>query len=406
MAKAASCQPKKLFGETKTESLICCSRSRIAFTVYAAGVKSKPRDKLHGTSAPFSEARMNVHFSYKVHKTPDIEKDTNHQIEKLRKRLQVFRPELIHLKGIVEQNSPREGFLVSLNLRLPSGQMAVQETAPAANAALKTAFDELLKQLTKHKDMLRSSHKWSRRGSDMTRRAERESVPFEQTLAAVQPPTVSPEDIRTYVNANLSRLERFVDREIQYREAADLLPADSISKEEIIDEAVARALGDGIDKPERLTLEPWLYQLSMRVLDELAAGDSEGVESVRLEDSARKSNVRATDEAHLQYHQPDETLTRESTIRDDRTATPEDIAASDEMVAMVYLALRSASDVDREAFILNAVEGFTIEEIAAISERTPEEVRESIRAAREQLRKSPPVANRLRDKLLQKTGTI
>lgn len=348
---------------------------------------------------------MNVHFTYKVNKTPDIEKDINHQIEKFRKRLQVFRPELIHLKGIVEQSSPREGFLVSLNLRLPSGQMAVQETAPAANAALKAAFDELLKQLTKHKDMLRSSHKWARRRSGSTRRGERESVPFEQTLAAVQPPTVSPEDIRTYVNANLSRLERFVDREIQYREAADLLPPDSISKEEIIDEAVARALGDGIDKPERLTLEPWLYQLSMRVLDEVAR-DSEGIESVRLEDSARKSNVRATDEAHLQYHQPDETLTRESTIRDDRTATPEDIAASDEMVAMVYLALRSASDVEREAFILNAVEGFTIEEIAAISERKPEEVRESIRAAREQLRKSPPVANRLRDKLLQKTGTI
>ena len=108
---------------------------------------------------------MNVHFSYKVNKTPDIEKDINHQIEKLTKRLQVFRPELIHLKGIVEQNSPREGFLVSLNLRLPSGQMAVQETAPAASAALKTAFDELLKQLTKHKDMLRSSHKWARRRS-------------------------------------------------------------------------------------------------------------------------------------------------------------------------------------------------------------------------------------------------
>jgi DNA-directed RNA polymerase specialized sigma24 family protein len=348
---------------------------------------------------------MNVHFTYKINKTPDIEKDINHQIEKFSKRLQVFRPELIHLKGIVEQNSPREGVLVSLNLRLPSGQMAVQESAPGANAALRAAFDELLKQLTKHKDMLRSSHKWARRRSGSTRRGETESVPFEQTLAAVQPPTVSPEDIRTYVNANLSRLERFVDREIQYREVADLLPTDSITKEEIIDEAVARALGDGIDKPERLSLEPWLYQLSMRVLDELAR-EGEQIESVRLEDSARKSNVRATDEAHLQYHQPDETLTRESTIRDDRTATPEDIAASDEMVAMVYLALRSASDVDREAFILNAVEGFTIEEIAAISERKPEEVRASIMSAREQLRKSPPVANRLKDKLLQNTGTI
>ncbi|MBV8475820.1 MAG: HPF/RaiA family ribosome-associated protein [Acidobacteria bacterium] len=349
---------------------------------------------------------MNVHFSYKVHKTADIEKDLNHQIEKLKKRLQVFRPELIHLKGIVEQNSPREGFLVSLNLRLPSGQMAVQETAPAANTALKSAFDELLKQLTKHKDMLRSSHKWTRRRSGTNRRAPTEGVPFEQTIAAVQPPTVSSEDIRSYVNANLWRLERFVDREIQYREAADLVAPELISKEEVIDEAVARALGDGTEKPERLTLEPWLYQLSLRVLDELALRDGQGPDSVRLQDSARKFNVRATDEAHLQYHQPDETLTRENTIPDDRIATPEDIAASDEIVAMVYLALRNSADIDREAFILNAVEGFTVEEIAAISERKPEEVRAAILAAREQLRKSPPVANRLRDRLLQKSGTI
>ena len=37
------------------------------------------------------------------HKTPDIEKEINHLIEKLRKRLQVFRPELVHLKGVIEQ---------------------------------------------------------------------------------------------------------------------------------------------------------------------------------------------------------------------------------------------------------------------------------------------------------------
>jgi len=75
---------------------------------------------------------MNVHISYKVHKTPDIEKEINHHIEKLRKRLQVFRPELVHLKGSVEQNSPREGTIVSLNLRLPSGQMAVQQSGSTA----------------------------------------------------------------------------------------------------------------------------------------------------------------------------------------------------------------------------------------------------------------------------------
>ena len=78
---------------------------------------------------------MNVHVSYRLHKTPSVEKDIQHQIEKLRKRLQVFRPELVHLKGTVEENSTWEGISVSLNLRLPSGQMAVQQAAPTAAAA-------------------------------------------------------------------------------------------------------------------------------------------------------------------------------------------------------------------------------------------------------------------------------
>ena len=77
---------------------------------------------------------MNVHFSYKLPRTPDIDREIQHGTEKVRKRLQVFRPELVHLKGSIEQNSSREGIVVSLNLRLPSGQMAAQETASSAAA--------------------------------------------------------------------------------------------------------------------------------------------------------------------------------------------------------------------------------------------------------------------------------
>src|SRR5438874_4356380 len=107
---------------------------------------------------------MNVHVSYKIQKTPDIEKEISHQIEKLGKRLQVFRPDLVHLKAALEENSLREGTQVSLNLRLPSGQLATQEKAPNARAALKSAFDDLSHQINRHKELLRASHKCRRRG--------------------------------------------------------------------------------------------------------------------------------------------------------------------------------------------------------------------------------------------------
>ena len=71
---------------------------------------------------------MNVHISYKIPKTPDIDKEIHHWTAKVEKRLQVFRPELIHLKGLVEQNTPREGATVALNPR------AISMRAPARQA--------------------------------------------------------------------------------------------------------------------------------------------------------------------------------------------------------------------------------------------------------------------------------
>jgi len=346
---------------------------------------------------------MNVHISYRLHKTPAAEKDIQHQIEKLQKRLQVFRPELVHLKGMVEEVSPREGTCVSLNLRLPSGQMAVQAKASTAAAAVKSAFDDLLQQVNKHKELLRSTHKWPRRQNDSSARRN-VSVPFEQTLAAVFPATVSSDDVRSYVNVNLSRLERFVEREIYFREAADQVVPDSISKEEVIDETIAAALGDAHEKPERLALEPWLYRLAMKALDELSRPDESNGGAVHLEDSARKPNVRASDEPELQFHQPDESITEETIIADGRVSTPEQIVGSDEMMHLIASALRDVSSAHREAFILHAIEGFGVDEISAITGVPPDRVLISISAARDHLRKSPSFARQFKGRFAT-TGT-
>jgi RNA polymerase sigma factor (sigma-70 family) len=353
------------------------------------------------------EVLMNVHVSYRLHKTPAVEKDIQHQVEKLRKRLQVFRPELVHLKGMVEEISAREGTSVSLNLRLPSGQMAVQAKASTAAAAVKSAFEDLVHQVDKHKGLLRSSHKWPRRQNEASSRRNR-SVPFEQTLAAVFPAVVSAEDVRSYVNVNLSRLERFVEREIYFREASDLVAPDSISKEEVIDETIAAALGEGDgsnkDKPERLALEPWLYHLAMKALDELSRPEGSNGSAVRLEDSARQQNVRASDESELQFHQPDEAITEETIIADGPVATPEQIVGSDEMMRLIASALRDVSPNHREAFILHALEGFGVDEISAITGASPDRVLSSISTAREHLRKSPRLVRQFKGRFAS-TGT-
>jgi RNA polymerase sigma factor (sigma-70 family) len=349
---------------------------------------------------------MNVHVSYRLHKIPAVEKDIQHQIEKLQKRLQVFRPELVHLKGVVEEISAREGTSVSLNLRLPSGQMAVQVSAATAAAAVKSAFEDLLQQVNKHKEILRASHKWQRgkRGDSARPGTTMKEVPFEKTLAAVFPATISADDIRSYVNVNLARLERFVEREIYFREAQDSIAPDSLSKEEVIDETIAAALGEGQEKPERLALEPWLYRLALRALDDLCRPDESNGHARHLEESARPRNVKASDEPELQFHQPDESITGATVIADARVATPEQILASDELLRLIASALRDLGSGPREAFILHAVEGFSVDEIVAITGLPAERVLAFISAARDHLRKAPGLAHQFQGRLAP-TGT-
>jgi RNA polymerase sigma factor (sigma-70 family) len=341
---------------------------------------------------------MNVHFSYKISKTADLEKQTQHQLEKLGKHLQVFRRDLVHVRGIVEESSAREGFVVSLNLRLPSGQMAVQEKSSTATAVIKAGFDALLEQLKRHKQVLRRKHKWVRR-----RDAEHpgaETVPFEDTVAAMRPEIVSSLDIASYIDVSLPSLERFVERQIAYRETLGELVPGQVAPEDVVAEAIATALGDELEKPERIKIEPWLYRLAREAIDQVSADDGD-TGDVPLDRHHGTQNVQASDEARLQFHQPDEKLLEEDFIADGHAGNPEEMMARGELIKLVQLALRDSRRADREAFILYAVEGFDQEEIAAITGHTLEEVGTSIRKSREHLQHALPMKGFFKDAQLE-----
>lgn len=344
---------------------------------------------------------MNVHFSYKSAKSSLLEQNINIHIEKLRKRLQVFRPELVSLYGMVDEGR-KTGVVVSLNLRLPSGQMAAQGIAESDASAVKIAFDDITRQLTSHKDLLRGERKWPRRGRE-GRTGSESQVPFEETFVAVRPELVSEEDVNSYVNANLPRMNQFVRRELRYRENSGQIRPNQVSVEEVVDEAIANALDDSSERPEKMRLEPWLYRLATTAIQRLSDDSRGEATDVPLEAMPNYSETDSggSDEPVLQFHQPDEAMRNGDLIADTSTANPEDVAVGDEMMAMVEMALREAKPEEREAFILFTMEGFTVREIAIISERNEEEVRASIALAREHLRHALPGQDQLEMKLIQ-----
>jgi RNA polymerase sigma factor (sigma-70 family) len=327
---------------------------------------------------------MNVHFTYKLDKSPSVEHYLQTQIEKLGVRLHVFNPDMVSLRGLFEE-APKSGFNVALNLKLPAGQMTARASAESLQTALHEAFDDLTLQLRKHKDHLRSTYRYPRmRGVERTRIEP--TTAFESTIAAVLPEKISSGDVTGFVNANLERLKGYVERELRQRRDSGQRKLASVSMEEVIDEAIASALDEHRPRPEKIALEPWLYRLSRSAMDRLA--NQMDSPPVRLGEEDHPKFPDVNDDQMRQFYLPEERVTNEDLIADQHSATPEDEASREELMAMVERALRYATPYQREAFLLATLEGFRPAEIATIMDRTLEQVREDVKHARAHLRRS------------------
>jgi RNA polymerase sigma factor (sigma-70 family) len=65
--------------------------------------------------------------------------------------------------------------------------------------------------------------------------------------------------------------------------------------------------------------------------------------------------------------------------------------------------LREVGTQDREAFVLYTLEGFTVDEIARLAGRSPEQIRKSIHHARDRIQQKLPEENQFRRSLLRRS---
>jgi RNA polymerase sigma factor (sigma-70 family) len=362
---------------------------------------------------------MNVQVSYKTGKSPAVERELQHQVQKLERRLQVFKPELVQFHAVLDQENSRKAGM-TVNLRLPSGQLAAQGSGKNALAAVKAAFADLLSQLTRHKELLRGhlTRKALRKeGRELVVHAVatrtvrsrddggRQHGDGEMAAATAAPaaPTKTDgavvADVEMWLSANLRKLEQFIDQELTFQVESERIREDQITREEVVDEVIVSALSHEDGKAHLLSLESWFHRLALQAIRRLAHANAD-TGNVSLDAPAGKQNVTGSDENVLQYHQPDDSLPEESIIRDQSVRTPEEIMAGDEMVAQLDIVLREVQTQDREAFVLFTLEGFTVEEISRLAGRPAEQVRRSIDHARAHIQQKLPAQNQLRKSLL------
>ena len=310
---------------------------------------------------------MHVHFSYHhVSRNPQLDHAVDSHVEKLKKLLIRFSPDLVHLRGILEFNSPHHEAVCSLNLWLPTARIHARESGASLLAVVQACFNELLEQVKRHKRVLRREGVWKRRRFKFQQEAEK--------LQAGELRVADRQQMRDYLGQVLPQLENFIARELRYRElAGTLVPGRQQLAEalnEVRNEVVARSL------------------------ENVKAAYAESVPFHRLVSEA----IQVLDSA---LHQPAPVATavsadspdvleemvvlREQTSRaaprwrsnNSGTGAPAGNASAEPSPVERYLA--SLPKIKRQVYVLHALEGFNWEETARVLGRPVGELQEHFR---------------------------
>jgi RNA polymerase sigma factor (sigma-70 family) len=215
---------------------------------------------------------------------------------------------------------------------------------------------------------------------EQNRSAEKMAVASANTLERAR--AGDAEAFVTLVEQQMPSLYRFVARELRYHEALGNLEPGELTPEEVTDEVFLAARHHLREMPRRASLAGWLRHLALQVIRRAvqASRTRRNLERIHLEQAL-------PDEQNLYYYyQPDASITWEDILSDRSMPMPEQVIEFDATWEILEEALNQLPPLARQVFILHAIEGLDLSEIAALEQRPIREIRDAYRAAREALR--------------------
>ncbi|MGH9519388.1 MAG: hypothetical protein ACRD2D_07045 [Terriglobales bacterium] len=309
---------------------------------------------------------MNIHLTVQVPRSTELDAIVERFQNKLEPLLAAFQPELVQLQGRLVRHTSREGVTCRLNLHLPTGQMSSEQSAATAQTAWRGAGDDLLRQLHRHKQRLRTTRPRGRMLVNNNRSRRRRSV-------AAAPSPARRAELARYFGGHYDDLLVFVQRHLALTEQLGDTAATQLDAEEVLDEVVLAAL-EAEPGAARQNRGRWLRLLAAAAIHRLEK--SYGRRQHGLDIATLETDPRAQDE-------PD----------------PEVLAGMSEMLEQFAVTLRSLPAPQQRDMILYMIEGFRPEEMAQISHRSRQEVESSLRSAAATLRQQPRLPEPMRQRL-------
>jgi ribosomal subunit interface protein len=284
-----------------------------------------------------------------------------------------FPADAVFLRFFIEENAKRKLYHVSLTCDVPGRTLAAQEERHDAIEAVRAAFDEIERQIEKHKEMLTGSYLYKRPARrEALRRVKAEAIPEEERAREL---------FSTIIERYLEKLYNFARRELSHYLATGEPSPGELTAEEIVDATLLRAYREFAKKPAGREIRGWLIQLVTEQLEgEVKRLKAERARTIHIEEDIPETplmeEVSTLGDEILDFYQPDEDLKIEDIVPNMEVPTPEQILESRDLQRYINRTLAALPRVWRRAFVLHYVEGLPVAEIGRMIKQ-PESVVES-----------------------------
>jgi ribosomal subunit interface protein len=303
------------------------------------------------------------------------------KMKRLQKLLVPYRPDLqkIHLTVYHHRNSERSWFEVRAAIYLPTGTLAAEANDKDPQAAVDKVTDTLVTEIKRHKEHVRHDYPFKRKNRERGGRNVSGSSRAESDGKSRH------QDFFQLVRPHLGAVRDYARRELQSLEEESLVYRRELTVGDLVDEVLSRAWERFSQRPRDQPLDSWLTDTLNEILEDW--GKQEPRPHVSLEE---KAQVDLPDDAP-QKDEPEqwwdalwgdeETFTLEDLIPDESADPSSQLDAAELRERVIYLT-NELPRKQRQAFLLQALEGYDPAEIAMIQDRPEGQVGEDIETAR------------------------
>jgi RNA polymerase sigma factor (sigma-70 family) len=279
------------------------------------------------------------------------------------------------------------GYVARAMLTLPTGNLLARTLTPVADhrEAVDQVVDNLAAEVRRHRERLRTDAV-----KDRNRRRRREFAVAQPNLAALRRENDREAFFET-LRPLMRQLRNHARRELTIAQLEGTIKQNDLAVGDVLDEVMLRAWDRWNERPRDEPLDRWLVRLMHEVLDERGLETPDGEE----EDDAPAAGINhdpryEVDDGWATENNPywpfGDSLTLDDVLTAVESPVPVEELTAVEERRMILRELRRLPRDQRRAFVLHAIEGWSLEDIARFQGRSADEVRADVEAARRTLR--------------------